>query len=169
MLSFSKVVSAVLFFFVYLNTSVCVEAKETEEESADVVSQVRVHRFPGGTCYSQRRLFEPDTTTYVTTLPELLQGKNVEACVNILKKKKWIATQQEPQNSVNTMREARTQNMVCTRWGTFRTQIFYQVRFSEYDLTGKGKEVEKCISLAVTGKDLAERESDTKFRPAKTF
>lgn len=116
--------------------------------------KIKSHHFPGGICYVTRSHLEPDMVTYITAYPEYMNTAKIEICLNRAKKTKWESVKIGAASEVNTLREARTNNMTCTQFGIIQAPIMFQVKFSEYTKTGKADELEQCVHDMLKSKDL---------------
>ena len=112
--------------------------------------QKKTFWFPGGICYIVRTDMSPDMMTLVTSMPEHLKISTVKMCISELDKigfenKFQIVTG----GPTETLKEARTSNLSCAIVGQVQTPLIYQIRFSNFSLTGKDREIQECMSKAL--------------------
>lgn len=118
--------------------------------------QQKTFWFPGGICSVLRTHSMPDLMTVVTTMPEHLKSSTVNMCISKLSDIKFENRFPELEVvSVDTLRDARTGNMTCAVIGQAQTPMMYQIRFSDFALTGKDQEIEECITKAVNSPEKA--------------
>jgi len=108
--------------------------------------------FPGGSCYIERTPHTPEMVTFTTTVVEHMTASMIRSCVSQARKRPWKKVAPTIP-SVDTMREARTDNMACVIAGVVNTPLIYQVRFTSLDFTGEDREINDCMRMALESKD----------------
>ena len=132
-------------FSVFANAGM-LEIDQGMQQSVGVAGSMKEVRFPGGLCYMQRITGMPDMVTYITTTPELANSpENLEKCLKKLAKQKFSNMLLEQSGQIDSLKEARTENMACTQVGLIQSPVMYVVKFFDYELTGKGEELFQCL------------------------
>ncbi len=136
-------------FFVFSLAYFGFVSAETEDAKGNATAQTKTYRIPGAMCFASRHPFKPDMVTYVTTLPEFMTEGHITDCLAHMKKEKWnVVRLSATSEMVETLREARTQNMACAHIGLYQMPMLHQVVFADFALTGKGPELVECMSLS---------------------
>ena len=128
--------------------------------------QQKTFWFPGGICSIVRTHMMPDLMTVATTMPEHLKASTVNMCIEKLSEIKFEDKFSELGSiPIDTLKDARTSNMTCTIVGQVQTPMLYQIRFSAFELTGKDREIEDCMTRAVNSSEKA----PPRFLPGKAL
>lgn len=109
---------------------------------------------PGGICQIFRTRTNADVVTFITTVPEHLKASTVELCLGELAKVNF--EEEYPDSNsilVDSLKEARTENLACAIVSPTQEPRFYQIKFSAFALTGKDREIQNCISQAMKSPD----------------
>jgi hypothetical protein len=113
--------------------------------------QMQSHKFRGGSCYRVKKNFGPDMVTFTSTRPEFMSATNIQNCLSALSKEKFELVEFQVLE-VDVLQEMRTENLACAQIGEVGFPLYFQVRFSDWTLTGKDEELVKCLSLTVKDK-----------------
>lgn len=144
----------VLMLFV----SVVSASDQNQHEERTQVSKMKIHRFPGGICYLQRKNFEPDFVTFNTTTLGFMAIGNIQKCIALMLKNKWEVVREETTTAIDVLFEARTENMFCLQVGQIQKPMLFQIRFSNLVVTGKQDEIIECLAKATLSKNKVQQQ-----------
>jgi hypothetical protein len=97
--------------------------------------------------------FEPDMITVITSKLDQINSERIQTCLHAFKNIKAELIPLDPVGVVDSLREARTQNMSCTVVGQIQTPLLYQVRFTNFSAETDSDELATCISLALQARN----------------